>query len=116
MTLQRHSSGAAILETALAHEVAGISVVPVRNDGTKCPLGAWKQYQTERPDHSKLEGWFATRDAGIGVVTGTISGNLEMTEIEGRGADRIPELADIARNSELGPLWSKLCKIGRAHV
>lgn len=99
------------LATALELLRHGISVVPVMADGSKRPQGAWKQYQEHLADPSQLEDWFpAGGTAGIGVVTGKVSGNLEMTEIEGAAAAKIPELAALAHDSGLGELWNRLCQ------
>jgi putative DNA primase/helicase len=98
-----------ILEAALELEAAGISVVPVVKDGSKRPAGKWAEYQTLRASKETIHGWFDGDRYGLGVVTGRISGNLEMAEIEGRGAERLAELGEIANNSGLGGLWSALC-------
>lgn len=72
------------LTSALDAVNHGISVVRVRNDGTKRPVGEWKQYQTERADVDTVTGWFRTSRYGVGVVCGAVSGDLEMLELEGR--------------------------------
>lgn len=94
-----------------AHELAaaGLSVVPVMTDGTKRPAGNWKEYQTLRANKTKLNEWFHNTAAGVGIVTGTISGGLELTEVEGRGAERLPEIAQLAQDSGMGDLWTRLC-------
>lgn len=96
------------LHTALAFHKAGLSVVPVKTDGTKRPQGTWKQYTTSRATLEEIHTWFGTGNAGIGVVTGTISGGLEMLEVEGRVATRIPELKELAHASGLGPVWDRI--------
>ncbi|WP_104087972.1 phage/plasmid primase, P4 family [Arthrobacter sp. GMC3] len=96
------------LETALKLHAAGISVVPVMADGSKRPAGKWKQYTTSRATQQELHDWFETPGYGIGVVTGGISGSLEMLEIEGRAAHRIPELKDLADGSGLGTLFTRI--------
>ncbi|AYN58747.1 DNA primase/polymerase [Arthrobacter phage Peas] len=97
------------LEAAKELAAAGLSVVPVMTDGTKRPAGGWKEYQTLRASTTKLHEWFAQGNQGIGIITGTISGNLEMSEVEGRGADRLPEIAQLATDTGLGDLWARLC-------
>jgi P4 family phage/plasmid primase-like protien len=98
-----------ILDTAKELHAAGISVVPVQADGSKRPAGrSWKQYTTGRATAPELDAWFTTPGFGLGVVTGAISGNLEMAEVEGRAADRIPELTQLADASGLGGLWHRL--------
>jgi hypothetical protein len=69
---------------------AGYCVVPSHEDGGKRPFGAWKQYQTERPTWEQVEAWLATgRYTGIGVITGAVSGNVEMIELEGPEPDAV---------------------------
>jgi hypothetical protein len=72
------------LTAALDLHAAGC---PVRAsiDGTKTPLGAWKAYQdpAHRPTVDQLNGWFGNGHAGIGIITGAASGNVEMLEFEG---------------------------------
>ncbi|MHC6592408.1 phage/plasmid primase, P4 family [Arthrobacter sp. C152] len=97
------------LDAALEFEAAGLSVVPVMTDGTKRPSGQWKEYQTIRASRTKLAEWFGTGNLGVGIITGTISGNIEMAEVEGRGADRLPEIAQLAADSGMGDLWARLC-------
>lgn len=98
-----------ILDTAHALHAAGISVVPVQADGSKRPAGrSWKQYTTGRATAPELDTWFTTPGYGLGVVTGAISGNLEMAEVEGRAAERVPELTQLADASGLGELWHRL--------
>ena len=62
---------------------AGCSIVPVRADGSKKPQMDWKQYQQTRATREKVAQWFKTSpNSGIAVICGTVSGNLEMAEIE----------------------------------
>lgn len=75
------------VEAALAWAAAGTSVIPIKADGTKKPLIEWKPYQTRRATEAEIRRWFTGTDYGIGIVTGAISGNLEMAEIEGRATD-----------------------------
>jgi Bifunctional DNA primase/polymerase, N-terminal len=52
----------------------GWSVIPIR-PGDKRPLVRWEEFQHRRADKTVALGWFRTwPDAGIGVVTGAISG------------------------------------------
>lgn len=97
------------LEAAKELAAAGLSVVPVMTDGTKRPAGNWKEYQTLRASNQKLTEWFGNSQLGVGIITGTISGNVEMAEVEGRGAARLPEIAQLAQDSGMGDLWARLC-------
>jgi hypothetical protein len=95
----------------LANE--GISVVPVATDGSKRPgVASWKQYQEKRPTTSELMGWFAADTQGVGVICGSVSGNLEMLELEGRAvADKIHlDLKEMAHNAGLSDVWDRINK------
>ncbi|QIK83006.1 phage/plasmid primase, P4 family [Sanguibacter sp. HDW7] len=98
-----------ILEAALDLLAHGYSVIPIRNDGTKAPaLSSWKQYTTQRPDEPAVRRWFTDTDYDLGVVQGAVSGNAELTEIEGRAAHRLPDLKALADGTGLGDLWTKV--------
>jgi putative DNA primase/helicase len=97
------------LEAAKELAAAGLSVVPVMTDGTKRPVGRWKEYQTLRASTHQTHRMVHQGSYGVGIITGTISGNLEMAEVEGRGADRLPEIAQLATDSGMGDLWARLC-------
>lgn len=74
-----------LLEQAIRWQAAGIVALPVRSDGSKAPgLATWKEYQQRRPSIDELVQWFGHGAQGIGVLTGAISGHLEMVELEGR--------------------------------
>ncbi|MEU0791426.1 AAA family ATPase [Amycolatopsis sp. NPDC005961] len=95
-----------ILRAALAWHAAGASLVPVRADGSKAPAVDWKAFQTERADEAQLREWF--RDGanyGLGVITGAVSGGLEMLEAEGRA---IGVAAELSNHEELGSIWNRL--------
>ena len=63
---------------------AGLSVLPLRLDGTKAPaIKEWKQFQNERPHELELKRW-GTR-GGVGIVCGKVSGNLEIIDIDDAG-------------------------------
>lgn len=99
-----------LLPIALRFLAQGISVVPTANDGSKRPKFAWERFQNELPITDELIMWFKDGVDGIGVITGKISGNLEMLELEGRAvAEKMHlEIGEIANNSGLGDLWQRL--------
>jgi putative DNA primase/helicase len=99
-----------ILQAALDLHDAGCSVIPARTDGSKAPIGSWKQYQVIRPTRDEVIEWFKDGHEGIGVITGSVSGNLEMLEAEGRAVhDGLFEQAkDLAFNSGLEDIWNIL--------
>jgi len=68
---------------------AGLSVIPVRLDGTKGAYTGWREYSERRPTPAELSAWFAGRRAvrhGIGIPGGPASGNLLVFDFESRTA------------------------------
>src|SRR5262245_15550403 len=72
----------AVGDVALAAWEAGLSIVPPKEDGSKTPIAAWKPYQAERPSQRQVEAWYGNVRAGLGVVTGAVSGGLECFEFD----------------------------------
>lgn len=101
-----------LLTTALALQAAGIVALPTRSDGTKAPgLSSWREYQQRQPTVDELLGWFGGEATdGIGVLTGAISGNLEMVELEGRAveAGAWDELVQLADDNGISDLWQRI--------
>ena len=97
------------LHSALEFLLAGVNVVPVREDGSKAPAGSWKQAQTDMTTPEQLVTW-ATTAQGFGIITGKVSGNLEMLELEGRAvaAGILDEARELAHKAEIGDIWDKL--------
>jgi len=61
---------------------AGLSVIPIRPDGTKRPaLDAWKRYQHIRPDPRTLATWFR-RGEGLAIIGGAVSGHVEILDFD----------------------------------
>ena len=97
------------LHAALEFLLAGVNVVPVREDGSKAPAGSWKQAQTTMTTPEQLVTW-ATNAQGFGIITGKVSGNLEMLELEGRAvaAGILDEARELAHKADIGDIWDKL--------
>lgn len=102
--------GLDVFTAALRFAAVGCSVVPVMADGSKRPgIGQWKEYQHKLPTADELQTWF--KDAqGVGLITGKISGNLEMMELEGRAvADGMhTSIKEMAHEMGLDELWDRL--------
>lgn len=85
---------------------AGCSVVPIRTDGTKRPTLRWDQLQRTRPVLNQVRAWWEhpkpDQRPGVAVICGKVSGNLEMTELEGAFArDGDPDSAPTSQASLL---------------
>ena len=86
---------------------AGVSVIPVKADGSKAPaLRSWKPYQTTPATPDEVEGWFQNPATGLGYVCGRVSRNLECVDFD----DRDTYQAYRARAIEvgIGPLVEKI--------
>lgn len=83
-------------------------------DGSKGPIGRWKDYQTVRPDSGQMGFWYEgpSPQHGVGLLCGAISGNLEMFEAEGRMCMPPEEWARIEAAVDaagIRDLWEALC-------
>ena len=112
MSTQPDTNNNTMLSAALAFAASGCSVVPASMNGTKAPIKAWKEYQTVRPNAMQIATWYKDGGTGLGVVTGAVSGNLEMLELEGRAvADgMLDAVRDIAYAAGLGDIWNVINK------
>jgi putative DNA primase/helicase len=103
---------AGILDAAIRWHAAGVVAVPVRTDGSKAPgLREWKAYQATPPALDDILGWFGSSHTdGVGVLTGAVSGNLEMLEFEGRAVDAglLATLDQHADDNDMTALIEKL--------
>jgi len=98
-----------LLAKARELTAAGISVIPIRQ-GTKAPgVPKWAPYQDRIATPAEIEAWFGPGSTyGLAIVTGAVSGNLEMTEIEGRALPLFADVVQLATDSGLGPLMAKV--------
>jgi hypothetical protein len=79
-----------LLGVARAYVRAGLSVIPVKADGSKAPaLDHWKEYQKRRPTEEELEQWFGEERVGLAIVCGSVSGNLAVLDFETEEAFRV---------------------------
>lgn len=100
-----------LLEAALALHDADLCVVPASTDGEKRPVSAWKDYQTVRPRRDQVQAWFTGGHYdGLGVITGAVSGNAEMFELEGRAHSEgvTVALTELADQLGLGEVWKRV--------
>jgi hypothetical protein len=74
---------------ARAYVGVGLSVFPVKTDGSKTPaIVGWREYATRSPTRAELARWFDRPDPhGIGITGGPASGNLVVLDFEGKDPD-----------------------------
>lgn len=79
------------LRKVLAYRQAGLSVIPIRRDGSKAPTCAWKDFQSRLPTEAELREWFDfPRPPGVATVAGKVSGNLEIIDFDWRAETIFP--------------------------
>jgi P4 family phage/plasmid primase-like protien len=100
------------LEAALAWHNAGVSTVPILPNGTKRPAVQWGVYQAKAPELGQVDLWWRNgSEYGLALICGSVSGNLEMLELEGRVTDgasmtRLMTVLDAQGQRELWDLLS----------
>ncbi len=71
----------AVLKEAKQYIKAGLSVIPIRNDGSKAPTVEWKKFQNKSAEGHELKDLFHS-GLGIAIVGGKVSGNLEIIDFD----------------------------------
>jgi DNA-binding transcriptional ArsR family regulator len=101
-----------ILEQAKKYVAAGLSVIPIKTDGTKSPKSSclprddegkptWAPYQKEIAGSDELQQMFSGY-CGIAIIGGRVSGNLEVIDFDDLGYyDRFIDLVKDAGKEEL---------------
>jgi len=60
---------------------AGLSVIPIRADGSKAAAIAWKPYTERQATADEARDW-SRRFEGVAIIGGAVSGNLEVTDLD----------------------------------
>lgn len=99
-------------DAALDMRVASVAPLPAKSDHSKAPaLSSWTQFQTVMPTEAQINTWYRNNPRwGVGAITGLVSGNLLMVEVEGRAIHLVPKLRDLATQKGITHLWDKLNK------
>lgn len=79
---QAVQNGLTVYRTSLVACAAGMSVIPIRPDGSKRPACRWRVYQQRRAKLYELTGWFRGTSQGLALITGAISGGLEALDFD----------------------------------
>jgi hypothetical protein len=91
-------------EVALRLREAGLCVLPARVDQKRTTLSRWKPYQEQLPSSQEIDRWFGSGVDACCLLTGAVSGNLELLDFDCAGeafavwselvADITPSLLD----------------------
>jgi hypothetical protein len=76
------ANGSAPREHAADYLAAGLSVVPIRGDGTKRPTVVWKRFQTTPPTLAEVNQLWLADNIGVGIIHGKVSGSTEAIDID----------------------------------
>jgi hypothetical protein len=75
-----------IIGTALQTLLScGLSVIPIRPDGSKAALVPWHPYQQHQARADEVQDWltrFEPLDFGLAIVAGPVSGNVEVLDFD----------------------------------
>ncbi len=74
-----------IQQASLHYLQHGLSVLPAKRADKRPCIGSWKQYQQRLPTQTELDAWFSNPQDGICIITGRISGNLEIIDFDNGG-------------------------------
>jgi len=93
-------------EAARAYLDAGLCVLPARLAEKRPAVGSWKQYQKRLPTPAEVDAWFANGPDALCVLTGAVSGHLEMLDFDRRGElfDRWGEVVEAEAPGLIGRL------------
>ncbi len=77
---EEFSAAGEISQAARKYLALNLSIIPV--DGDKRPLFPWSIYQKQKPTIDEVCRWFKNLTPGIAVVTGKVSGCLEVVDVD----------------------------------
>jgi putative DNA primase/helicase len=115
--LNSHGAGVR-LAAARAYVGVGLSLVPMRADGSKAPQEAgWRTYSDRQPTDAELVRWFCNGRYGIGITGGPASGCLVIFDFETRpGFDRWCAALDPAERAALAGCPVVFTPSGGVHI
>lgn len=100
------SDSVGLLDDALRLISNGVSVIPIRSDGSKRPaVGEWAPYQERLATPEECVEWFSDGRNGIAAICGPISGGLEVMDFD------VPGKPD----NKTPPAWQPWCEMLKAH-
>ncbi|HUP78919.1 MAG TPA: bifunctional DNA primase/polymerase [Pirellula sp.] len=72
----------AVHRFATEYRDAGLSIIPLKMDGSKKPaIPTWEPFKKRFANDAELSNWYI-RPHGIGIVAGTVSGGLEVIDFD----------------------------------
>ena len=112
--LREHPDAVPVYAAARRFHALGIATVPPRGDGSKRPVGEWKEYQERLPTDEELTAWHQAGTSGLGIVTGRTDRDdglgVEMFEPEGRAVSEgvFDEFLGYVAEAGLTGVWERI--------
>jgi predicted P-loop ATPase len=76
-----------MLDAALEYLRSGLTVIPIKLDGTKSPaLNKWRLFHESQPTEANVTAMFKNRDVGLAILAGKTSGNLTIIDFDRAGS------------------------------
>ena len=92
-----------LLEAARSAFLVGLSILPVRDDGSKAPdVSSWREFQSVRPTIETMRAFDFAQCSGIGMVAGVGSAHRESWDFDDAGAYQA--FVEMAASCGLGDL------------
>lgn len=88
---------------AIAYAKAGLSVLPLKADKTPA-ISSWTDLKSRIPTSDDITRWYESCPSGVGIVCGSISGNVECIDV------------DEKNNVDAIPLFDRLCSLVEAQA
>jgi hypothetical protein len=93
-------------DAAQAYLAAGLSVIPVRTDGSKAAAVKWEPYCERLATDSELQKWYGNgKGYGVAVLGGKVSGNVEHTDFDYRAGSIYPAWCALVEERAPGLLF-----------
>lgn len=97
-----------ILDDALEADANGLSVIPILADGSKRPIGKWREYQSRRASAEEITAWYRDGEPnGLGIVCGPVSGGLEALDFDDQEA--FAQYEALVPEHSLDQVWARIC-------
>jgi len=74
-----------VIDNAKHYLDAELSVLPAKRQDKRPCVGSWKQYQNRLPTQAEIDAWFSNPQDGVCIITGAVSGNLEIIDFDNGG-------------------------------
>jgi RecA/RadA recombinase len=74
-----------LASAARLYQAAGLAVLPAHLAEKRPALPSWKTYQRRLPTSIDVRSWFSNKHSACCIVTGTVSGNLELLDFDCAG-------------------------------